>query len=48
MGVGFAAVTRMLDGLQGQGLVERKRGGEDRRTVYLSLTPAACPIIAVV
>lgn len=48
MGVTLPAATSMLDGLEAQGLVERKRGPVDRRAVYLSLTPAADPVMAEV
>lgn len=38
-------VTRLLDGLERRGLVERLPGREDRRTLELALTPAAKAII---
>lgn len=34
------AMTRMLDRLEGQGLIQRERSEEDRRVVRLSLTEA--------
>jgi MarR family transcriptional regulator, lower aerobic nicotinate degradation pathway regulator len=40
-GVSAAAVSQLLSGLQGAGLIERgARGGDDRRRQSLSLTPA--------
>ncbi|WP_375483907.1 MarR family winged helix-turn-helix transcriptional regulator [uncultured Jatrophihabitans sp.] len=33
-------VTRLIDRLEEQGLVERSREGDDRRAVYAKLTPA--------
>jgi DNA-binding MarR family transcriptional regulator len=32
------AMTRMLDRLEGKGLIRRTRGSDDRRVVYLELT----------
>ena len=34
-----AAITRLLDKLEQQGLITRRRAGEDRRSVSLRLTP---------
>lgn len=34
------AITRIVDGLETAGLVERARDGEDRRVVTVSVTPA--------
>ena len=40
-GVSAAAVSQLLSGLEGDGLIERgARGGDDRRRQSLSLTPA--------
>lgn len=40
MGIDAGAVTRMLDRLEGKGLLERVRSEADRRVVHLRLTPA--------
>jgi DNA-binding MarR family transcriptional regulator len=37
-GVSAPTATRMLDGLEGRGLVTRERSAEDRRAVRLALT----------
>jgi DNA-binding MarR family transcriptional regulator len=37
-GVSAPTATRMLDGLEGRGLVTRERSAEDRRAVCLALT----------
>jgi DNA-binding MarR family transcriptional regulator len=34
------ATTRMIDALEGRGLLVRDRGGTDRRVVHLAITPA--------
>ena len=34
------ATTRMIDVLEGRGLIARDRGGADRRVVHLAITPA--------
>lgn len=39
-GVSPPSVTRMLDGLERDGLVARERRGEDRRVVHVRLTEA--------
>lgn len=38
-GVSAPTATRMVDGLEGRGIVRRERCVEDRRAVRLSLTP---------
>ena len=40
MDIDAGAVTRMLDRLEGKGLLERVRSEADRRVVHLRLTPA--------
>ncbi len=35
-----ASVTAMLDGLEQRGMVQRRRSEQDRRVVFVSLTPA--------
>ena len=39
-GIDAGAMTRMLDRLEGKGLVSRQRSAEDRRVVNVALTPA--------
>jgi DNA-binding MarR family transcriptional regulator len=38
--------SRMLDGLERQGLVERTHSRDDRRHVRVTLTPAGCEALA--
>jgi len=38
-------ITRLLDRLQKRGLVERKRGKNDRRVVYGKITPAGLKLL---
>lgn len=40
LGHNTGATTRLVDQLEAHGLVERRRGAEDRRVVSLVLTPA--------
>ncbi len=40
VGIEGPTLTRHLDGLEQAGLVERRRGAVDRRTVQVALTPA--------
>jgi DNA-binding MarR family transcriptional regulator len=40
LGISPAAISRALDGLVRQGLVERREHGEDRRVRPLAITPA--------
>ncbi|WBO23297.1 MarR family winged helix-turn-helix transcriptional regulator [Sphingomonas abietis] len=39
------ATTRMIDVLEGHGLLVRDRGGADRRVVHLALTPAGAEAV---
>jgi DNA-binding MarR family transcriptional regulator len=39
-GVSAPTATRMVDGLEGRGVVRRERCAQDRRAVRLTLTPA--------
>lgn len=39
------AITGLIDRLQKQGLVERRRCEEDRRVVYVEITPAALELL---
>lgn len=41
-----ATVTQMLDGLEGAGLVARRRAEHDRRVVLTALTPAGAAVVA--
>jgi len=41
-----ASVTAMLDHLEGEGIVERRRSDLDRRVVVVSLTPAGRTLLA--
>ena len=38
LGVKFPNMTMIVDGLEHEGIVDRERGQEDRRKVYVSLT----------
>ena len=38
-------LTRLLDGLERRGLIERERGTEDRRVVFIHLTPLAAKLL---
>jgi len=40
LGHNTGAMTRLIDQLEGQGLIERRREADDRRLVSLTLTPA--------
>ncbi|MGE0797910.1 MAG: MarR family transcriptional regulator [Lautropia sp.] len=46
VGVEGPTIARLIDALQRQGLVERRRADGDRRANALHLTPAAQPLIA--
>ena len=46
LGVKLPNMTMMIDGLTKEGVVERERDFEDRRKVYVSLTPKGKKIIA--
>jgi DNA-binding MarR family transcriptional regulator len=37
--IGMGGVTRLLDRLEGKGLIERMHGTEDRRSIFLEVTP---------
>jgi DNA-binding MarR family transcriptional regulator len=39
LGVKFPNMTMIVDGLEQEGIVERERGHEDRRKVFVTLTP---------
>jgi len=39
LGITTGATTRMIDLLEGRGLIQRHRGAEDRRVVRLAITP---------
>lgn len=45
LGIEAATLVRLLDGLEGAGLVERRPSVADRRAKTLHLTEAACPLI---
>lgn len=45
LGIEAATLVRLLDGLEGAGLVERRPSAEDKRAKTLHLTEAACPLI---
>ncbi|WP_273186706.1 MarR family transcriptional regulator [Hyphomonas adhaerens] len=45
LGIEAATLVRLLDGLEGAGLIERRPSAEDRRAKTLHLTEAACPLI---
>jgi DNA-binding MarR family transcriptional regulator len=38
LGVETSSMTRMLDRLEGKGLLTRKRSADDRRVIFLELT----------
>ncbi|RIK79705.1 MAG: MarR family transcriptional regulator [Planctomycetota bacterium] len=38
-------ITRMLDKLEAQGRIQRRRGEEDRRTVFAAITPAGVALV---
>ncbi len=40
-----ASVTAMLDGLEQSGMVQRRRSEQDRRVVFVSLTPAGRELV---
>ena len=46
VGVEGPTIVRLIDTLQRQGLVQRRRADGDRRTNALYLTPAAQPLLA--
>ena len=39
-------ITRLLDRLEAKGLVERRRGADDRRCVFCSITPVGLSLLA--
>ena len=45
LGIEGATLVRLLDGLEGAGLVERQQSEEDRRAKKLRLTPKASSLI---
>jgi len=45
LGIEAATLVRLLDGLEGAGLIERRPSTEDRRAKTLHLTDAARPLI---
>ena len=45
LGIEAATLVRLLDGLEGAGLVERRPSARDRRAKTLHLTEAASPLI---
>ncbi|WP_111732879.1 MarR family transcriptional regulator [Roseovarius amoyensis] len=45
LGIEAATLVRLLDGLEGAGLIERRPSAADRRAKTLHLTEAACPLI---
>jgi len=45
LGIEAATLVRLLDGLEGAGLIQRRPSTEDRRAKTLHLTEAACPLI---
>jgi len=45
LGIEAATLVRLLDGLEGAGLIERRPSAEDRRAKTLHLTEAAVPLI---
>lgn len=45
LGIEGPTLVRLLDGLQGAGLIERRPSEEDRRAKKLRLTAAAMPLI---
>lgn len=45
MGVAPITLTRQLDHLEGEGLVERRADPDDRRRYLIYLTEAACPAL---
>ena len=46
VGVEGPTIARLIDGLEKQGLVERRQADGDRRVNELHLTPAAQPLLA--
>lgn len=46
LGISTAAVTGIADKLEKLGLIERIRGSQDRRSVWLKLTPAGVSLAA--
>lgn len=47
MGITQATTTVLLQKLEAQGMVQRRRGESDRRQVWLSLTPAGQKALAI-
>ena len=45
LGITSGATTRLLDGLEAEGLVSRDRGSEDRRVVQVAVTPAGREVV---
>jgi len=45
LGIEAATLVRLLDGLEGAGLIERRHSAQDRRAKTLHLTKAASPLI---
>jgi len=46
LGISPAAMTHLADKLEGLGLLTRVRGSQDRRAVWLKLTPAGTALAA--
>jgi DNA-binding MarR family transcriptional regulator len=46
LGISSAAMPQIAAKLERRGLVERVRGSQDRRAVWLRLTPAGCSLAA--
>lgn len=47
MGITQATTTVLVQKLEAQGMVQRRRGEQDRRQVWLSLTPAGSDALAI-
>jgi DNA-binding MarR family transcriptional regulator len=47
LGVTACAITRLVDELEGRGLIERRRNGNDRRVIHLIITPLGEEAVAV-
>lgn len=48
LGVETSTVTRMLDRLEGKGLLVRKRSADDRRVIFIELTEEGARLVAKV
>jgi DNA-binding MarR family transcriptional regulator len=46
LGITSGAITRLVDELEGRGLIQRRRSGNDRRVIHLTITPLGDEAVA--